>query len=184
MNKIIIDKFIYYNKWNKLESSAFLGRNKYLRKSPKLYRGLISLFKVNICNYNFILKNKETFIKSLFSWFYKSTLVFNIDPVLKNKDKGIIMESDFINISASVKFIFLKKLFNILNFKLLDEKKIKKRKYTLLFTLFFSYNVNDILLDINSNETGLIYVFVNLNPNIYLKDIIQIIFYYYKNLVI
>jgi len=42
----------------------------------------------------------------------------------------------------------------------------------------------DILLDINSNETGLIYVFVNLNPNIYLKDIIQIIFYYYKNLVI
>ena len=172
------------NKWNKLESSAFLGRNKYLRKSPNLYRGFLSLFEVNICNYNFMLKNKEAFIKALFSWFYKSPLVFNIDPILKFKDKGIIMESDFINISASAKFIFVKKLFSILNLKILDWKKIKKRKFTFLFTLFFSYNLNDILLDIKSNEKGLIYVFVNLNPNIYLKDIIQIIFYYYKNLVI
>jgi hypothetical protein len=105
---------------------------------------------------------------------------------LKYGKKGKIVESDYIFINASAKFIFIKKLFNILNLKIIDEKKIKKKKYTVLFTIYFldlkKYN-NEVTLDINSNRYGVIRVFLTIN-SYYIKNIMPLIFFYYKNLII
>jgi hypothetical protein len=162
------------------------GRNKLYRRSPKLFKGVLTLFETTICDCNLDKKDKIKFIQQFFNWFYKSPISFNIEPILKYGKKGKIIESDFIYINASAKFIFVKKLFSILNLKIIDEKKIKKRKYTVLFIFYISdmqKSTNEILLDINSDKYGVIKVFVVLN-SYYIKDLMQLIFYYYKNLIL
>lgn len=165
-------------------NKSVIGYNKRFNRRLNLYKGVITLFETRVCNCHLEKKYKIKFIQQFFNWFYRSPNTFNMEPVLKYGIKGKIVESDYIYINATAKFAFIKKLFSILNLKIIDEKKIKKRRYAVLFTLYFSdlrkYE-NEILLDINSNSLGVVEVFMIVN-SYYLKDIMQLIFFYYKNL--
>jgi hypothetical protein len=43
------------------------GRNKIYRKSPNLFRGLLTLFEIHVCDCNFNLKDKARFVQQFFS---------------------------------------------------------------------------------------------------------------------
>ena len=57
-----VSKNIFYLK----DIPSCKGRNSLIRKSPNLYKGLITLFEIHICDCNFSLIDKNKLIKNLF----------------------------------------------------------------------------------------------------------------------
>jgi hypothetical protein len=161
------------------------GRNRKFKKSKSLYKGLFILFGIFVCDKEFNLKNKIKVIKQIFNNFYKNPFLFKMKIFLKDKNLYLLNEGDMIHLNVPLNLSALKKFFQNLGFKIIDYKKLKKKKYSMNFLFYLNNNINehrsDILLDLNVSQFGIINVFININIFLYYKDLMQLIFYYNLN---
>ena len=126
------------NKKMILKPYPICGGRKY-RIVRKLYKPLVILFPSSICNKYFAEKNKIRFIKQVFRWFYKGTKGFKVEPFLKyGMFKCQIVEGDIINVTCQSQKAGLKKLLSRLNYQIVDYKILRRRKYCLTFTFYFT----------------------------------------------
>jgi len=92
---------------------------------------------------HFTDKNKIRFIQQFFRWFTKNPEGFKIESNLKEiysyKDSTYtINECDFIRISCRTYKAAWKKLLSKLNYEIIDYDILRRHKYGLYFTFFFS----------------------------------------------
>lgn len=151
------------------------------RKVPQLYRPMAIMFESCLCNEYLTEKNKIRFLKQLFRWFYKSTSGFKVIPFLKYGEECKITEGDIIYLSCRSKNAGWKKLMSRLNYRLIDYKKLKRRKSTLFFTFFFTdieSKNKEIWLDLKCSKREIYKIFIVSNLY-YEKDFMQLLFYFY-----
>jgi hypothetical protein len=161
-----------------------VGRNKRFRKSPRLYKGLVVLFGSRICDSEISVKNKSRIIRYIFSLFYRNPIAFKLSLNLNNNNIYYLGTNDSIALNAIFNLASLKKFFKIIDMEIIDYKKIKRKKYSFNF-IFFINNENsednNILLDITNNEFGVFQILICINSFFFIKDLIQLIFFYYNN---
>ncbi len=116
------------------------GRKFKRKKLKKLIKPISCRKKSIISNYNLLEKNKIKFLTQLFRWFDKDSNYYRLNYFLKNK--YIISNCDFINLSMKIQKAGWKKLLLKLDYYLKDYKKLKRRSYSLNFTFFF-INIED-----------------------------------------
>ena len=163
-----------------LKPYSICGGRKY-RIVRKLYKPLVVLFPSSICNQYFSEKNKIRFIKQIFRWFYKGTKGFKVEPFLKHgMFKCQIVDGDIIHVTCQTQKAGWKKLLSRLNYRIVDYKILRRRKYCLAFTFFFtdmSSNDKQIILDITCTETDCFSIFIVTN-SCYLNDFMQMLYYF------
>jgi len=163
-----------------LKPYPICGGRKY-RIVRKLYKPLVILFPSSICNQYFTEKNKIRFIKQIFRWFYKGTKGFKVEPFLKHgMFKCQIVEGDIIYVTCQTQKAGWKKLLSRLNYRIVDYKILRRRKYCLAFTFYFtdmSNNDKQIILDIICTETDCFSIFIITN-SYYLNDFMQMLYYF------
>jgi len=156
--------------------SSCKGRKFKKEKLKKLIRPLCCKKKSIIYNYNIIEKNKIRFITQLFRWFRKDSRHYKINYFFKNK--YIISNCDFIDLSVKIQKAGWKKLLFKLDYYLKDYKELKRRSYTLNFRFFF-INIEDkknkeITLDIKAQNFDIFNIFITTN-SFYIEELYYII---------
>lgn len=151
------------------------------RKLPQLNRPLVIIFNTFLCDYHFTEKQKISFLQQIFRLFYKDSSGFRVDAFFKNSIKCDIREGDFIRIICHSTKSVLRKLLLKLNYEIDDYKYLKRRKYTLIFTIYISgvTNHKKITLDLNTQYYDTFHFFMTTDLY-YSKDFIQLLFYYYN----
>ena len=154
------------------------GRKFRKKKLEKLKKPISCQKNSVIFNYNIIEKNKIRFITQLFRWFKKDSRHYKVNYFFKNK--YIISNCDFIDLSVKIQKAGWKKLLFKLDYFLKDYKKLKRRSYTLNFRFFF-INIEDkknkeITLDIEGHDFDIFNIFISTN-SFYIEE-----FYYIINI--
>jgi len=147
------------------------------RYMPQLRRPWSALLDAKLCNEHFSEKNKIRFIKQIFRWYDKDPTGFKLKCFLKipytYKDtKFKLSEGDIIYIVCRSYKAAWKKLLSKLNFKLIDYKILKRRKYCLNLKFHFidlDKNSKEITLDIESKRCDKYNIHITLN-SYYIKD--------------
>lgn len=152
------------------------GRKFKKEKLKKLIKPISCEKKSIISNYNLVEKDKIRFITQLFCWFRKDSRHYKLNYFFKNK--FIISNCDFIDLSVKIQKAGWKKLLFKLNYFLKDYKELKRRSYTLNFKFFF-INIEDIkhkeiTLDIEAKNFDIFNIFITTN-SFYLEEIYYII---------
>jgi hypothetical protein len=128
-------------------------------------------------------KNSVRCLKQILRLFYKSRYGYYISNVFTNISEDIvnIQEGSIITLSTRTQKSMLNKLFQKLNYKIIDYKILKKRQYLLNISFLF-LDVKDIInpkvfLDIVCKTTDIFNIFIIVN-GFYLKDFYNILYYY------
>lgn len=147
-------------------------------------RPLAVIFKTNICEciHRFIDKRKISFLNQLFRQFYKDSLGFRMDGFLKNGKRCQLKEGDFVHLICHSTKSILRKFLLRLDCRLDDYKLLKRRKYTLFFSVYFTETLiydskKNILLDIICNTHDMFRFAVSVNCDNYSIDLIQFLFF-------
>lgn len=161
--------------------SPCIGR-KY-RLIPKLYRPFAILLGVNLCNMHLTEKNSLRCIKQILRLFYKSRYGYHISNIYTNINEEIvnIQEGSIITLSTRAQKSALKKLFEKLNYEIIDYKILKRRQYLLNISFLF-LDIKDIInpkvsLDIICETTDIFNIFIIIN-GFFFKDFYNILYYY------
>jgi len=150
---------------------------------PKLFRHKCFQNKSSLCNELFTEKNKIRFMTQIFRWFLKDPSGFKVNFFLKLYNYKstewidqllyiLLCEGDIIYLSCRTYKAAFKNLLLKLDYKLIDYKKIKRRRYNLFFTFQF-FNLNEstknITLDIVSLKNENFNILITLN-SFYFND--------------
>jgi len=146
-------------------------------KLIKLFRHKCFKYKASLCNELFTDKNKIRFMTQIFRWFIKDQGGFRVSLFLKKNKltpdlNNQLSEGDIIYLSCRTYKAAWKNLLKKLDIELIDYKKIKRRRYNLLFTfIFFNLKERDknITLDITSLKNENFNILITLN-SFYIKD--------------
>jgi len=91
-----------------------------------------------------------------------------------------IMDGDIIHVTCQTQKAGWKKLLSRLNFRIMDYKILKRRKYCLSFIFYFT-NISsidkNIMLDINCNEFDCFNILIVTN-GCYINDFMQMLYYF------
>jgi len=154
------------------------GRKFKKEKLKKLIRPISCKKKSVISNYNINDKDKIRFITQIFRWFKKDSRHYKLNYFFKNK--YIISNCDYIDLSVKIQKAGWKKLLFKLNYFLKDYKELKRRSYTLNFRFFFLINnlnekKKEITLDINAETFDTFFIFITTINTFYIEDFYYII---------
>lgn len=152
------------------------GRKFKKEKLKKLKKPISCEKKSIIFNSDISEKNKIRFIAQIFRWFKKDSRHYKLNSFLKNK--FIISNCDYIDLSVKIQKAGWKKLLFKLNYYLKDYKELKRRSYTLNFRFFFLINNNEInkeiTLDIRAKNFDSFTIFITTN-SFYIEEFYYII---------
>lgn len=155
------------------------------RKLKKMNRPLAVIFKTNICECirRFIDKRKISFLNQLFRQFYKDSLGFRMDGYFKKGAQCQFQEGDFLHLICHSTKAILRKFLLRLDCRLDDYKLLKRRKYTLFFSVYLTQhtmneNNKNIFLEIVCNNNDMFRFIVTINYLNYNIDLVQLLFFF------